>query len=203
MPSEKTRKPRALSSLRPRRRGPQLTARERAIPVATRSGNTAAIISALLVLITQVCTAMVAITVGTALGDHADAPFPWVRASIWALSAALSECVRIVVEQRSAIGQAHILHRRLMRHAFDLGPARLSRGRTGSLVTLMTQGTEKIAAYRQTYLGQMVGAIVAPIVILIVVGLIIDAPAALCLALAIPALPILLVLFGRDRKSVV
>lgn len=189
----------------PRHVGPPLSEAERRIVLDSPSHRLAVWASAALSLITSLSAAMICVWIGQAvaaldvspkavpLGVH---PFGWI------VLAGASEGARVLLEQRAASTLVSSLQIRLLGHAFALGPARVASGRTGSLVSLMTQGAEKIALYRQTYLGPLAGGLLTPVVALVVMATLVDAWAAAILCALTPAPPALVWLFTRfSRKA--
>ncbi|WP_227712783.1 hypothetical protein [Nanchangia anserum] len=143
----------------PRHVGPPLSEAERRIGLSTRRDCLAVAISAALSLVTSLCAAMVCVWIGDVVTALPAGAVPLgIHPIAWIVLAGLSEAARIGIQQRSAARLVARLQTRLMRHAFALGPARLAARRTGGLIALMTQGVEKIALYRQTYLGPLAGA---------------------------------------------
>jgi ATP-binding cassette subfamily C protein CydD len=83
--------------------------------------------------------------------------------------------------RRSAIGQV-----------FRLGTAQRTRERTGEIVSIATDGVERAAAYRSTFLGPTIGSMTAPLLVLALLAIVIDPVAAGILAIALPAIPVAL-----------
>ncbi|MDR1117997.1 MAG: ABC transporter ATP-binding protein/permease [Bifidobacteriaceae bacterium] len=82
--------------------------------------------------------------------------------------------------------------RRVMAHVFKLGAAQRSRERAGAIVSTATDGVERAAAYRSTFLGPMIGSMTAPIAVLAVMALFLDPVVAAWTAVAIPVIPLAL-----------
>lgn len=77
-------------------------------------------------------------------------------------------------------------------HVIELGVAQRTRERTGRITSSATDGVERVAAYRATFLGPMIAAMTVPIVVLVVVGVSVDPVIAWLLAIAIPVIPLAL-----------
>lgn len=185
--------------------GPPLSEEARRVPVSTQSSRRAVVGSAFLSLLTLAAAGMVCVALGQAvsqLASSTDPRIPWLSLVSWSFVAAASEWVRISVEQHSAGRLSTELQRRLLTKSFALGPARLARMRSGDLQTLATQGVEKIAAYRQTYLGQMIGGMAAPLVALALMAVYVDGVAAAVMLILVPVLPLLLGLFSMVTRKV-
>jgi ABC-type multidrug transport system fused ATPase/permease subunit len=82
--------------------------------------------------------------------------------------------------------------RRVIAHVFKLGAAQRSRERTGAIVSTATDGVERAAAYRGSFLGPMIGSMTAPVLVLLMMGALVDWPVAGLVAIAIPAIPVAL-----------
>lgn len=87
--------------------------------------------------------------------------------------------------------------RALLEHAFRLGPARIGAEETGRLISLLTDSVERVVEYRQAYIGELIGAVATPFLVLVVVGALIDPVAALVLVACIPFVPLSIALFQR------
>jgi ATP-binding cassette subfamily C protein CydD len=82
--------------------------------------------------------------------------------------------------------------RRVLAHVFKLGVAERSRERTGAIVSTATDGVERAAAYRGTFLGPMIGSMTAPIIVLAMMAVCLDPVVAGWTALALPVIPVAL-----------
>lgn len=92
--------------------------------------------------------------------------------------------------------EARRIRRALLEHAFRLGPARIGAEETGRLISLLTDSVERVVEYRQAYIGELIGAVATPFLVL-VVGALIDPVAALVLVACIPFVPLSIALFQR------
>jgi thiol reductant ABC exporter CydD subunit len=88
------------------------------------------------------------------------------------------------------------LRRRLLRHALDLGPSWLAGQRAGELSLTATRGTAALDVYFGRYLPQAILAGLAPIAILVWVG-VTDPWSFLILAGLVALVPLAMVFFGR------
>ncbi|MDU6745706.1 MAG: ABC transporter ATP-binding protein [Actinomyces sp.] len=91
---------------------------------------------------------------------------------------------------------------RIVDHVFARGPAERSRERTGRIVNSATDGVERVANYRGTFIGPMIASLATPILIVVVIAIAIDWVAALILALAIPIVPLAIGAFRAAFKPV-
>ncbi|MDR0283569.1 MAG: ABC transporter ATP-binding protein/permease [Propionibacteriaceae bacterium] len=78
--------------------------------------------------------------------------------------------------------------RTLMAHVFALGPA--DRERAGRLVSSLTDGVERAAAFRATFLAPMIASVTLPVLVLAVVAVRLDPVAAGWLAIGVPLVPV-------------
>jgi ABC-type transport system involved in cytochrome bd biosynthesis fused ATPase/permease subunit len=79
--------------------------------------------------------------------------------------------------------------RRVVAHVFELGAAQRSRQRAGIIVSTATDGVERAAAYRGTFLGPMIGSMTAPIAVLVMMAALLDPMVAAWTAVALPVIP--------------
>lgn len=97
--------------------------------------------------------------------------------------------------------EKHVRHR-LIDHVFASGPSTRSRERTGRIVNSATDGVERVANYRGSFIGPMIASLAIPLLVVIVIGVAIDWVSALVLALAIPIVPMAVGSFQAAFKSV-
>ncbi|WIY81584.1 ATP-binding cassette domain-containing protein [Propionimicrobium sp. PCR01-08-3] len=116
--------------------------------------------------------------------------------------AGMSAAASSVVGSRSAPASEAGLHRRVLQHAFDLGPAMFTGRQTGAMTGMLTDQTERVAGYRQTFIGPMIGSVVSPMLILISVAIAIDPIAAVILLAAVPFIPLAVGGFQRAFRKV-
>ena len=113
-----------------------------------------------------------------------------VAAIVLGLGGAAAAVIAQWLAQNGARTEEAPLRARLLRRWWDGPPERQHDERAGGLVSLMTDSVERVSTYRQTFLGPTVGAVLAPLGVLVVVAFAVDPVAAGLLALAIPAIPL-------------
>ncbi len=120
------------------------------------------------------------------------------------LAIALGGCegVRISVEQHSVYKEQLALQSRLLRNLFAQGPGVLAVRSAGSLIDMMTSGTEKIQRFRQAFMGSMIGALLSPLLVLAVMGYFVDFWCALVLLFFIPLVPVIIFGFSKLTRKV-
>ena len=101
------------------------------------------------------------------------------------------------IDAELVVRAARRIRRALLEHAFRLGPARIGAEETGRLISLLTDSVERVVEYRQAYIGELIGAVATPFLVLVVVGALIDPVAALVLVACIPFVPLSIALFQR------
>lgn len=118
-----------------------------------------------------------------------------------AVAAALVAGVATAWVARAAAGrQADVeqtLRRRVLRAFLAAGPPDVTRVATGRLVSTATDATERVGAYRGSFLGPAVASVTVPVVVLVVVGVAIDPLTALVLAVVVPVAPAIIIGFQR------
>ena len=152
-------------------------------------GNPAIARQALLISIRACAAALALIGIADVLAAHL------VGARLHESSIILTAVwILVVCLARLALGR---IRRALLEHAFRLGPARIGAEETGRLISLLTDSVERVVEYRQAYIGELIGAVATPFLVLVVIGALIDPVAALVLVACIPFVPLSIALFQR------
>ena len=102
------------------------------------------------------------------------------------------------VSRSSALSEEAHLRRLTLAHLLGLGPARAADIRSGATASLLTDGAERVALYRQTFLAPTLAAAAAPLLVLIELGAAVDVVPALVLGVAIVVVPAFIV-FAHSR----
>ena len=102
------------------------------------------------------------------------------------------------VSRSSALSEEAHLRRLTLAHLLGLGPARAADIRSGATASLLTDGAERVALYRQTFLAPTLAAAAAPLLVLIELGAAVDVLPALVLGVAIVVVPAFIV-FAHSR----
>ncbi|MGQ4537845.1 ATP-binding cassette domain-containing protein [Dermabacteraceae bacterium P7074] len=114
--------------------------------------------------------------------------------------AALTQAARAAYSARNAAVTENRHRATLASHSLTTDPAPAAR--TGATVSLMTESVERIAAYRQGFLPQAIGALALPVIVLIYIGIWINPFSALVIAAAIPGIPLLVRGFMKMFRKV-
>lgn len=112
------------------------------------------------------------------------------------------EATRISIEQHSIYKEQQALQSRLLLDFFRQGSGVLASRSAGSLIDMMTSGTEKIQRYRQAFLGSMIGAMVSPLLVLALMALFVDPWCALVLLGFVPLVPAIVFGFSKLTRKV-
>ncbi|MDO4243073.1 MAG: ABC transporter ATP-binding protein [Actinomyces sp.] len=185
------------------------------VPVGTRSGRRANTAAAALTVVSCLAEAWALICLAraiTSLAASAGLLSAWpavdtpgaalVEAGTAALISALAATAVQLIARRSAATEEGELRRRALAHLFDLGPAHAGSARSGATISLLTDGVERVALYRQTFLAPTIAAAAAPLLVLLLVGVTVDGPPAAVLAAAFILVPAVIVGFHRRfRRS--
>ncbi|MBV7431868.1 ABC transporter ATP-binding protein/permease [Dermabacteraceae bacterium TAE3-ERU5] len=123
----------------------------------------------------------------------------WAFVIVLAL-ASLTQAARAAYSARNAAVSENRHRATLAAHSLATDPAPAAR--TGSTVSLMTESVERIAAYRQGFLPQAIGALALPVIVLIYIGIWINPFSALVIAAAIPGIPLLVRGFMKMFRKV-
>lgn len=119
-----------------------------------------------------------------------------------ALVAGACQALAELVSRSSAAQQEAAIRARLLRHLFHLGPARATSTRSGSRVSLLTDGAERIAAYRQTFLAPTLAAAATPAAVLLLLAVTVDWVPAVVLLVAVALIPpFILAVHKKVRRS--
>ena len=182
------------------------------IPIGTVRGRRAGAASFALAVLSSLAQAWALVGLGRGLGallaagSGATAPGAWRPLLLQAvLAAAVSGACQIVVEalsRTSAAREEGRLRSRLLGHLFDLGPARAADLRSGSTVSLLTDGVERVALYRQTFLAPTAASFASPALVLALLAVVIDPLPCLVLLMAVVLVPgFIIALHLRVRRS--
>lgn len=112
------------------------------------------------------------------------------------------EATRVSIEQHSIYKEQQALQSRLLRNYFRQGSGVLASRSAGSLIDMMTSGTEKIQRYRQAFLGSKIGAMVSPLLVLSIMALFVDPWCALVLLGFVPVVPAIIFGFSKLTRKV-
>ena len=93
------------------------------------------------------------------------------------------------VSRFSALTEEAHLRRLTLAHLLGLGPAHAADVRSGATASLLTDGAERVALYRQTFLAPMLAAAAAPLLVLAELAAFVDVVPALVLATAVIVVP--------------
>lgn len=169
------------------------------------AGTLAIITSVFLTLLSVLLAAGFMILLGSALGQALSGKsFSGQLSGLIVLAIGIggSEGTRIAIEQRSVHKEQVALQSRLLHSYFHQGPGVLARRRAGSLVDMITSGTEKIQRYRQAFLGSMIGAMLSPLLVLVIMALFVDPWCALILLAFVPLVPLIIFIFSKLTRKV-
>lgn len=185
-------------------RVPDGTARGRserkAIAIGSKAGTRSHIAASVFASAASVAQAGALIAVGRAAGDVVAAQAPntsLLVATLCAVASALCHLASQVISRGSASTEESWLRRRVLSHLLALGPARSRDIRTGETVSTLTDGAERVALYRQTFLPQAISSALAPALVLILLGVVVDPITAWVLGAAVVLIPLLIGGFQR------
>ncbi|GAA1498043.1 ATP-binding cassette domain-containing protein [Paeniglutamicibacter kerguelensis] len=126
----------------------------------------------------------------------------WVAAALVALLVAGAAAVvapRLVA--RATGGQEADDRRAVLLKYFALGQGYTGARAGGELVSLATDAVEKRARFRAGFSAPALAAVLAPILVVLVIGVFIDPVSALLLAIALPVIPVLVTGFQKLFRS--
>ena len=119
-----------------------------------------------------------------------------------AVAAALAHIATELTSRISAPAQEAAIRARALRHLFILGPGRSRDDRSGARVSLLTDGAERVALYRQTFLAPTAAAALSPALVLVLLAVTVDWLTAAVLVVAVAVIPLfILKVHGALRRS--
>ena len=183
-------------------------AAEPRIPVGTSAGLRANVLSFILTLASGLAQGWALISLGRGLGDL----LPGVEGGGWRSHLAMAAAAAVVaaagqlmveaIARSGAAEQEGAIRTRLLDHLFVLGPARAAESRSGASVSLLTDGAERVALYRQTFLAPTVAACLSPALVLVLLAATVDWAPAAVLMIAVVLVPGAIIgLHSKVRRS--
>ncbi|RJF43207.1 ABC transporter ATP-binding protein [Actinomyces sp. 2119] len=174
-------------------------------PISSPAGRHAYVVSLLLSLLASLATGWALISTGWALGALLDGTV-WSHLVSQALTAAalaggLRAGAEHVTRSSATTEEAH-LRQLVLGHLLRLGPARTAEDRSGATVSLLTDGAQRVARYRQTFLAPAAASLLAPLLVLTELALAVDTIVSLVLAAMVVLTPAVIALaHSRLRTS--
>ncbi|MCI7456867.1 ABC transporter ATP-binding protein [Actinomyces urogenitalis] len=202
----RTRAPHPARAVSPATTGATRSTREPRPALGTRRGCQATAAAAATTTAGALAQAWALICLGRGLGALSPSLMPvtpaarladptadWRASALQAVLAALVAAVcagatQLIARSSAASEEGHI-RRRVLAHLLDLGPGAVSEARSGATVALLTDGAERVAAYRQTFLAPTIAAVSSPLLVLALTAVTVDAVSAAVLALLFVAVP--------------
>lgn len=92
--------------------------------------------------------------------------------------------------------------RSIIAHVFALGPSERAGARAGRIINTATDGVERNAVYRATFIASMIASLTTPVLIVIIVALFLDPLSAGLLSISIPLVPASVLAFHRGFRPV-
>ena len=160
--------------------------------VSSPAGRRAGALSFGLTLLGALGAGWCLICTGRALGALlSSSPAAGLLAQALAAAAVSATCQLVAqrVARFSALTEEAHLRRLTLAHLLGLGPARAADVRSGATASLLTDGAERVALYRQTFLAPTLAAAAAPLLVLIELAAFVDVVPALVLAAAVIVVP--------------
>ncbi|MDO5099919.1 MAG: ATP-binding cassette domain-containing protein [Corynebacterium sp.] len=111
----------------------------------------------------------------------------------------LAVLLRTIIEARGQISEECRIRHRIVDAVFGAGPAHMATTRTGAVVSLATESSEKMMALRVKFVAQVISSLSAPLLVIATVAVAISVKIALVLLAMLPIVPLLI---GAFRKVV-
>ena len=160
--------------------------------VSSPAGRRAGALSFGLTLLGALGAGWCLISTGRVLGALlSSSPVAGLLAQALAAAAVSATCQLLAqrVARFSALTEEAHLRRLTLAHLLGLGPARAADVRSGATASLLTDGAERVALYRQTFLAPTLAAAAAPLLVLVELAVVVDVVPALVLAAAVVVVP--------------
>ena len=161
--------------------------------VSSPAGRRAGALSFGLTLLGALGAGWCLISTGRVLGALlSSSPATGLLAQALAAAAVSATCQLLAqrVARFSALTEEAHLRRLTLAHLLGLGPARAADVRSGATASLLTDGAERVALYRQTFLAPTLAAAAAPLLVLVELAVVVDVVPALVLAAAVIVVPV-------------
>ena len=161
--------------------------------VSSPAGRRAGALSFGLTLLGALGAGWCLISTGRVLGALlSSSPATGLLAQALAAAAVSATCQLLAqrVARFSALTEEAHLRRLTLGHLLGLGPARATDVRSGATASLLTDGAERVALYRQTFLAPTLAAAAAPLLVLVELAVVVDVVPALVLAAAVIVVPV-------------
>ena len=161
--------------------------------VSSPAGRRAGALSFGLTLLGALGAGWCLISTGRVLGALlSSSPATGLLAQALAAAAVSATCQLLAqrVARFSALTEEAHLRRLTLAHLLGLGPARATDVRSGATASLLTDGAERVALYRQTFLAPTLAAAAAPLLVLVELAVVVDVVPALVLAAAVIVVPV-------------
>ena len=182
------------------------------VPVGTRAGARANAASFLLTVLAGLASGWTLISLGRGLGAVTEGLLGASDGGAWCghlmsavLGALLAGACQLAVEliaRASAANQEGEIRAKALGRLFALGPGRAREHRSGATVSLLTDGAERVALYRQTFLAPTVAAVLSPALVLVLLAVTVDWVPAVVLAVAVVLIPGFIGVFhSKVRRS--
>lgn len=186
-----------LARLRARRAGQGSPGPSLATPGSSRANRLSFSLTTIAGLASTWALICVARALGSAAGMMSDAEPGLgrgllIQAGLAVLVAGIAHLLAGRIARDSSAQLEADIRARGLRHLFYLGPTASTDARTGSTVSLLTDGAERVALYRQTFLAPTIAAAAGPALSLLILGIAVDPLPALVLGLAVILTPLLI-----------
>ena len=121
---------------------------------------------------------------------------------VFAVLAALFAAAVPYISQKQAVLEEGKIRKLLIGQLMKLGIVSRNQSRSGSVVSAVTDGVERAVLFRFSFLGSAIGTALIPILVVVIIGTALDWKSAGFMALAIPAIPLLVRGFQKAFQKV-
>lgn len=137
--------------------------------------------------------------------DEALAQNRWTHAP-WAIAAAAASGASAwavsLIGGRAVAGMEQRIRHSVIRQIIALGPKERTNERAGRTINTATDGVERNAVYRATFVASMIASLTTPLLVVLIVATLIDPLSGGILAIVIPLVPACILAFQKSFKPV-
>ncbi|MFV0451284.1 MAG: ABC transporter ATP-binding protein/permease [Propioniciclava sp.] len=141
------------------------------------------------------------VLVGIAVDDGLFGWAWWVQAVALAVVAAASAGVSAWFSPWASADAERKLRRTVLAHVLTGDPLDVEQ-RSGRLLALVTGSIERVAHYRSSFLGPMIGSLTTPMLVLVLMALLVDSPTAGWISLFVLSVPLVVGGFQRVVRPI-
>ncbi|MDO4761807.1 MAG: ATP-binding cassette domain-containing protein [Corynebacterium sp.] len=135
-------------------------------------------------------------------GMIVDKQHAWFHIIAGPVIVALTLIARSMIQARGQIAEENRIRHRIIDAVFAAGPARATHTRTGEVVSLATESSEKMMALRVGFIAQIIASLSAPLLVIAAIAWSVSGTIALIMLAMIPVVPAIVIGFRKVVSTV-